>query len=238
MQSTKTRTYIIITIVVIVLLGGAYLFDHRFDGEAPKQSAATSSFDFSTSTLVAPTSTAGTENKSNTVQKETSPNIIRLETVVMASKSDTSGWQTYTNLPYKFTLKYPADASVRKFIDGKNSEYGIGLTLNQSGAFFAEKYFEMTTEVGKTTVCDSLIDQNSSVKSASINGQSFIRREYNDGTSHVMEYVNKQGTTCYRGYLRLNNPSNGQAVAASGDARSNTEMQILEDIISTFRLTK
>jgi hypothetical protein len=238
MQPIKTRTYIITGIIVVLLLGGAYLFDHRFDGEISKQTAATSSFDFSTSTLVVPTSTVSTENKSKTPQKEASPNIIRLETVAIISKSDTSGWQTYTNLPYKFTLKYPADASVRKFIDGKNSEYGIGLTLNQSGAFFAEKYFEMTTEVGKTTVCDSLIDQNSSVKSASINGQSFIRREYNDGTSHVMEYVNKQGTTCYRGYLRLNNPANGQAVAANGDARSSAEMQILEDIISTFKLSK
>ncbi len=244
MQSTNNRTYItsgIVAVIVIALLVGSYLFDHRFDSDV-SDNQATSTLDISnalgTSTFATSSATSGS-NKApvNSTPTTKSPQLINLDTFTLTTKSDISSWNAYTNNAYKFTLKYPAKAAIRKFIDGKNVEYGVALTLESSNSHFVEKYFELVIDTGKTTVCDALLQKGMVAKSAVIGGVSFIRIEYNDGASHVIEYNVRANGACYSGNLRLNGAS-GVVVSSLGAAEIATETQVLEDIMSTFRFIK
>lgn len=228
----------VIAVIVLVIIIGAYKFDHRFDAEKSALNSASSSLDFGTSTVSSSTAknNSGTVNNApsgNSPKTDTSNSggtFIRVESTTPVTKADTSNWNKYSNSIYKFSLLYPKDAQVRKFIDGKNEEYGVAFTLDRPLSLFTEKYFELTTDTTKGNACDELISSGTTAKSTSIGPSTFIRRSYADGSSQVVEYTSRIGTTCYRGYLRLNAATS----FSNTDAKIVSAMQELEDIMSTF----
>lgn len=237
METTNKRNNIIIAAVVLIVIAiivGAYKFDNRFDEAEPTDTVATSTLNLATTTeSIASTSPVVGSSPQPAPNLKLGEGYIKLESEALTPKSNISNWTTYTNSD--FSLKYPPTAQVRKFVGGANDEYGIALTLSEPGGRFAEKYFELTTEKGDTTACDALLDSNSS-RISTVGKVSFITREYNDGTSHVVEYTSKVGKICYHAFSRLNSPSTGGASSPAGDATTRSEGQLLQDIMATFKL--
>lgn len=160
------------------------------------------------------------------------------------SAARTSGWSPYVNSQYGFSLKYPSTADFRDFIDGAGKSYGLAVTIPQATGLYSEKYFELTVESVGTTICDAVPGYGNT--KVNINGSAFGRTDYEDdipgasGPSHVVQYLFKKGSNCYKGYLRLNGPRFTRAALDSNAkaAGISSESQILEDMMHTFIINK
>lgn len=239
-QSTPNRNYItsiIIAVVIIALVVGAYMFDHRNDDATGTAPLATTTLGTDATSTPVTGSNPSPSASNPTIPGADESNILRLENYTIVVKSDISGWSTHANSAYNFSLKYPAGSKVSRFMDGKNAEYGVSLTLPSANSHFSDKYFELLTDSGQTTICDALLPKGTTAKTSQVGGVTYIRNEFKDSGSYSVEYKVKVNGICYSANLRLNGATDIN-VSGLGSNEIKTEVQILEDIMSTVTLSK
>lgn len=250
------RNIVIFIAAVVVLLIGISMYQNKntkmgdnYAGKTfPTENTGSTSTSISASTTRAtttlPKAAPTTVAPANSDSKSPTNKAFASFSTYSYSAARTSGWSQYANSQYGFSVKYPPTADFRDFIDGAGKSYGLAVTIPQPTGLYSEKYFELTVESVGTTICDAVTGYGNT--KVNINGSVFGRTDYKDeaagtsGPSHVVQYLFKKGSNCYKGYLRLNGPRFTQAALDSNAkaAGISSESQVLEDMMHTFIINR